>query len=380
VDARMPVEQGELSILLVDDDAPFCQHIVQMLHGFLFRIHEIDTTLTLAIDQVDTAEKALETIAQNEPDVVVVEHRLAGMGGLEFLRQLERKSTPLVIMVSASANFETAVAATKLGAFDFLAKPLTPAEVCQAIQKAAKQLVLSRRAREYALEKRRMRFQFLSVLSHELKSPLTAVEGYLSLLQERLEGDELRMVERSLFRVNGMRQLIMDLLDLTRIESEVKPRELSVIDLVPIIDNAVECQQHLAEEQGITFDLTIPETLPFFADPYEIEVIANNLISNAVKYNCKGGRVTVKAELKEDRFCFEVSDTGIGMSPDDQTKLFKEFSRIKNKKTRCVPGSGLGLSTVKKLVQMYHGEILLDSAPGKGSHFSVTLNGPVCEV
>ena len=130
----------------------------------------------------------------------------------------------LTIMITAYATFETAVKATKLGAYDFLAKPFTPDELRYAVRKATSQLILSRQARKLAEEKRQVRFNFISVLAHELKAPLNAVEGYLNILATTEADQNLAMVERSIVRVDGMKKLISDLLDLTRIESGQRER------------------------------------------------------------------------------------------------------------------------------------------------------------
>ena len=137
----------------------------------------------------------------------------------------------LTIMITAYATFETAVKATKLGAYDFLAKPFTPDELRYALRKATSQLILSKQARKLAEEKRQVRFNFISVLAHELKAPLNAVEGYLNILRTTEEDQNLQMVERSIMRVDGMKKLIGDLLDLTRIESGQRERIIKRLDM-----------------------------------------------------------------------------------------------------------------------------------------------------
>lgn len=109
------------------------------------------------------------------------------------------------------------------------------------------------------------------------------------------------------------------------------------------------------------------------ADPNEIEIIFNNLISNAVKYNKTGGRVDIFIQQDKEKVQLRVSDSGIGLSESDKEKLFKDFVRIKNPKTKNITGSGLGLSIVKKIVDMYHGDIEVQSVPDKGSTFIITF-------
>ena len=134
----------------------------------------------------------------------------------------------LTIMITAYASIETAVTATKRGAYDFLAKPFTPDELKSTIRKAAARLILAKQARKLAEEKRQVRFEFIRVLGHELKAPLNAVAGYLRMFKERSLGDDPAAydegIDRSLIRIDGMQKLIADLLDLTQIESGRKNR------------------------------------------------------------------------------------------------------------------------------------------------------------
>ncbi len=133
------------------------------------------------------------------------------MSGLDLLSQLSSRHLDiLTIMITAYASIETAVTATKQGAFDFLAKPFTPSELKETIYKAAKHLIFMRQAHKLAQEKRKVRFEFISVLAHELKAPLAALDGYLNVLKERAAGDNPEvydhMIDRCLTRIQGMRK------------------------------------------------------------------------------------------------------------------------------------------------------------------------------
>jgi DNA-binding response OmpR family regulator len=181
----------------------------------------------------ESGEEALALIAKDVPDLILLDYKLPGMTGLDMLQALlERKCEALVVMITAYASLETAVQATKIGAFDFLAKPFTPDELKAVVHKSSKHFMVQRQARRLAEERRQIRFEFLSVLAHELKSPLAAVEGNLFLLRDHVAGDKISdydpMVDRCIQRLDGMRKLIFDLLDLTRIESGQKQRSVLV--------------------------------------------------------------------------------------------------------------------------------------------------------
>jgi signal transduction histidine kinase len=277
-------------------------------------------------------------------------------------------------MITAYASLDVAVSATKRGAFDFLAKPFTPEELRDAVRKAARHHILRWQARKLAQEKRQVRFQFLSVLVHELKAPLVAVEGYLRLLQEGADPETAaRAVDRSLVRLDGMRKLIVDLLDLTRIESGQKAREFSAVDVVEVARAAIETALPAAQERTIAVELHAPDPVVMQADRGEIEIMLNNLVSNAVKYNRDGGRVDVTVSDGPAGVTMVVKDTGIGMTKEETAKLFGEFVRIKNAKTRNILGSGLGLSILRKLATLYGGDVTVASQPDVGTTFTVHL-------
>lgn len=367
-----------LKLLVVDDEAGMRMGIKRALRGFRSEPDEAGTVVTLTVDEAGSGEDAIRMIQASPPDIVLLDHRMGGITGLEVLNWMEEHNPDvLAIMITAYASLENAINATKKGAFDFLPKPFTPAELKVAVRQAVKHVLAVREAKKLAEEKRRIRFQFISVLAHELKAPLGAIEGYLYLLQD---GNALsnpdtlpRVVERSLVRLQGMRKLIYDLLDLTRIESGEKKREVSDVDLVQAARTSIETMTPDAVSREITIELEAPETLPMKGDPGELEIILNNLVSNAVKYNRDRGKVTVTLSESSDEAEIRVADTGIGMTEDERERLFGEFVRIKNEKTRNILGSGLGLNIVKRIAGLYDGRVGVESDPGAGSTFTVVL-------
>ena len=281
----------------------------------------------------------------------------------------------LTIMITAYATFDTAVQATKLGGYDFLAKPFTPEELRYTIRKATNQLIINREARRLADEKRQVRFNFISVLSHELKAPINAIEGYLKILRQDETPERQHMIDRSLIRLDGMRKLIFDLLDLTRIESGQKQRNFARWTSAACAKARHRARSRPRPPAGASTSPCGPTTRwRSKADPNEIEIILNNLISNAVKYNRDGGTVTVSIARDGDGAKIAVADTGIGLTPEECAKLFNEFVRIKNDDTLKIMGSGLGLSTVRKLANLYGGDATVKSKKGSGSIFTVTLS------
>jgi signal transduction histidine kinase len=364
-----------LRVLVIDDEAGMRAGASRVLDGFRVALPETDGHVCLEVEQAESGEEGLEKMETSKFDIILLDHKLPGMSGLDVLERLnQRRDDALVIMITAYASLDVAVSATKRGAFDFLAKPFTPEELRDAVRKAARHHILRWQARKLAQEKRQVRFQFLSVLVHELKAPLVAVEGYLRLLQEGVDPETAtRAVDRSLVRLDGMRKLIVDLLDLTRIESGQKAREFAPVDLVEVARAAIETALPAAQERTITLELHAPDPVVLQADRGEIEIMLNNLVSNAVKYNRDAGRVDVTVSGAPQGVTMVVKDTGIGMTKEETAKLFGEFVRIKNAKTRNIMGSGLGLSILRKLATLYGGDVTVASQPDVGTTFTVHL-------
>ncbi len=146
------------------------------------------------------------------------------------------------------------------------------------------------------------------------------------------------------------------------------------VDLVKTAALAVENMAGPAEERGIFMEICSDGPVCILADPWEMETILNNLVSNAVKYNSDNGRVTITLSAAENGIAIQVADTGIGISSQDADRLFKEFVRIRTPHTDRITGSGLGLSIIRNIAALYNGDITLESTPGRGSCFTVTLN------
>ncbi|HYN43085.1 MAG TPA: hybrid sensor histidine kinase/response regulator [Thermoanaerobaculia bacterium] len=367
-----------LRVLVVDDEPGIRQAVMRILSSHRTTLPDAEEETAFDVAQAGSGEEALAACAAGAPDILLLDYKLPSLSGLDVLERLgPAAADTLVVMITAYATIETAVTATRRGAYDFLAKPFTPAELRTTVSRAATHLALQRRARRLAEEKRQARFQLLSVLFHELKAPLGAVEGYLDVLRggmlEPGTGRYEAILDRCSVRIGGMRRLIIDLLDLTRLESGQKKRELVVLDVRDVVHRAIETAAPAAATRGIALVVEAPEPVFIVADPGELEILLNNLLSNAVKYNRAGGRVEVRAARTESELVLTVADTGIGMSAKEVARLFGEFVRIRNEKTRDIPGSGLGLSIVRKLVELAGGKVTVESEPEVGTTFTVRL-------
>ena len=370
----------QLKVLVVDNEPAMKRAIGRVLAKEPIRLHEFDEDVSFTMEESSTGAEAELKIQFLAPDLIILDDNLPDVDAMHFIEGLvHRKLDLLVILMSAYASVETVVAATRLGAYDFLAKPFTPEEIRASIRKASKHLLLRRHARKLAEQGRAARFQAMSVLAHELKSPLASIDGYLRILKDgsvvKDEATTQRIIDRSLTRLDGMRKLIIDLLDLTRLESGEKRREKVDVNLCDLTKAAFETTDVQAKERNISLVLESgTDPVIIRADRGEMEILMNNLISNAVKYNRDGGSVTVKLAPDRGRIVWTVTDTGIGMTPEESVKVFEEFYRVKNSKTRNILGSGLGLSVVKKIITLYQGEISVESTENVGTTFRIVLD------
>jgi two-component system, OmpR family, phosphate regulon sensor histidine kinase PhoR len=224
----------------------------------------------------------------------------------------------------------------------------------------------------------RARSQFVSMVAHEVKAPIAAVESYLHLILDgTLDSQPERArqaLRRCLERTGALVALVHDLLEITRRESPTCERHLEPLDLAALASELGQFHAELARGRGVEIVVAAPAGLPrVLADRQEIERVLTNLLSNAVKYNRDGGKVLVSLATRGGALVLEVRDTGIGMSEEERARLGEEFFRAKNPRTRAITGTGLGVALVRRIVESYRGSLEVESAPESGSAFRVLL-------
>ncbi len=225
----------------------------------------------------------------------------------------------------------------------------------------------------------KMRRDFVSNVSHELKTPLTSIQAYAdTLLNGGLEDeDSSRMfVERIVEQSERLSMLIQDLLRLAKIESEPEAFQIEHCDALDVASTAFQDHQTVAETRQIALSMDTPDgPLGVLADADGLRTILNNLLTNAINYTLAGGQVRLVVRRDGERVLFEVSDTGVGIAKEHQSRVFERFYRVDKARTRSVGGTGLGLAIVRHLVEVMQGEISLESELGRGSTFRVRLRG-----
>jgi signal transduction histidine kinase len=482
-----------LRVLVIDDEEGMREGIRRVLtkRGFDAAVAE-------------DGEKAIELLESNDYDIAFVDLKMPGIDGFkvtEYINDTVGNRT-VVVIVSALATVEAAVQVTRAGAFDFLVKPFTPADLNQVTDRAVQQSKLIRDREEYlsqlnsernlsrqlinamheglvvlnirgeaVLMNPRAEFylhtrfrpsiparelfldnklvesieatvlpsdeirtrifqywqndvmlqvrvdplirdervngalmiiqdvtedwkaeqdknRFVSMVAHELKSPLAAIINYINVIQTGMFDEQPARIHELLDRCNvrgeALLELIGDLLYINKREAGKVDKTIEEVDIQEILRNQIEFYRIQAEKKNIDLQFRASEEPVLFrADRGDLDRIFMNLLSNGIKYNRDGGTLTVNVNInvtvnadvpREDRtVSILFRDTGIGMSEKDMENLFQEFYRVRNSKTGAISGTGLGLATVKRVLSEYNGRIGVESKEDIGSTFTVTL-------
>jgi PAS domain S-box-containing protein len=223
-----------------------------------------------------------------------------------------------------------------------------------------------------------LKTQFLTNMSHELRTPLNAIMGFAEAIRDGVAGspspDQKEFAEDIYQAGRQLLGMINDILDLAKVEAGAMDLTLEPCDLGAMVDEVMRVARGLARRKGIELRTDIvPRPLELTADSLKLKQVLYNLLSNGIKFTGQGGRVSVEARLAKETVVVRVSDTGIGIAPEDLVNLFEEFRQVDSSLTRKHEGTGLGLALTRRLVELHGGEITVESQLGKGSTFTVTL-------
>jgi signal transduction histidine kinase len=477
-----------MDVLVIDDEEGMREGIKRILakQGF-------------SVDLARDGETAMEMLRDHTYDLAFVDLKMPGIDGFqvtEFINEKMRTKT-VVIIVSALATVEAAVEVTRHGAFDFLVKPFTPADLLQVLERAVEQRRLLRDREKYlselnnernysrqlinsmqegvvvlniraepvlmnpkaeyylgvrfsdgptidrlfsdqgvrdavrqvigmpvesadparpgvtkvlqftqedtALQARisplirdsenggaivlvnditeelkaeRDKNMFISMVAHELKSPLAAIINYINVIQtgmfDQNQDKVHELLGRCIVRGEALLELIQDLLYINKRDAGKVEKSIEIIDLRDVLADQMEFYRGQADKRGIALRLNKPDApCPVRADRGDLDRIFMNLISNGIKYNRDDGTLTVDMKREQDAVVVEVTDTGIGMTDQETAQLFQEFYRVRNARTSGITGTGLGLATVKRVLGEYNARISVSSLPDQGSTFTV---------
>ena len=214
---------------------------------------------------------------------------------------------------------------------------------------------------------------FVSIATHELRTPLTVIRGYVDMLKSsKLDSKEQKLLNNIDMHSKRLSLLVDDILSVPKIEQGKIDFHWETFDPGSEVKETIESLQHNAEEKGLNLVHQIDNSAPILADKNKIRQILINIIGNAIKYT-KEGEIKAKVSIREDKLSIRISDTGIGMSAEEQRGLFQKFYRIRSKETEDIIGTGLGLWITAKLVESMKGSISVESIKGVGTHFVISF-------
>lgn len=336
-----------------------------------------------AVETCSSGHAGLERLAAVHPQIAFIDLKMPELDGIEVMKRVRAIDPHVVIaVITGYATISTAVDAMKSGAYDFLPKPFTPDELRVIANRCHEHWRVAEQSRRLQREKEAFARRCVTIVSHQLKSPIGAVKQYIDVLlhtsRAQLPDTVVPWLERSQQRLNEMMALVEDWLTLAKIESGALCQRDQCSDLAAVVAAHLKGSAAAAEAAGVELKSDVATGLPpVRGDAVAIGTIVANLIDNAVKYNRRGGRVDVHAERAGEEIRFEVIDSGIGITAEQREKLFDDFYRAQPAEARDVPGSGLGLAICKKILDELGGAIDVESTPDNGSRFTVRFpTGP----
>jgi len=368
-------------ILVIDDEIGICEGVKRAL--------ELNGML---VDFALDGPAGIKILEEEKYDLVLLDIKMPQISGLDLIKMIQEIDPEIIcIIITGYATVEMAVTAIKRGAYDFLTKPFSVEVLLLAVSQGlerrnllleAKRIAqVEQEAKQLAEEKVRLekldqaKRQFIRLVTHELKSPVSAIENYLKLILQGYvdPADEKEILEHCIIRTREERKLIDDLLALGQLEVIESPPVFPV-DLGEVLESVLEeCQEDISQK-NLHLIQNIESVIPEFkAVPEQVKIVWRNLISNAVKYTPDQGEILIGIRFQGSKLIGWVQDSGIGISDQDQKYLFTEFFRASNAKEASIPGTGLGLVLVKRIIENLGGTITVTSHLGEGSTFQFSI-------
>jgi two-component system sensor histidine kinase/response regulator len=351
-------------ILVIDDEDIILKSCRRILGE---SVYDIDTAYS--------GDEGLKRAGEKEYDIVITDIKMPGMSGMEVLATL-RKTRPevTVIVFTGFATVENTREALKTGAFDYIPKPFTKEELRSVVENAVK----SRREHSDAAM-----LDLMAIVSHEMKSPVSAVHttaetlyrGYLG----NLDAAQQKTIEQILRNCMYLEDIIRNYIDLSKmdidnLESFTQKIDMAADVVLPVLETP-EYRENLKKMPIVASHM--PDKPIITGDPNLLKIVVNNLVNNAIKYGRPDTPITVACEEKDGSYLFSVRNEGVGISKTDiEERLFKKFSRLRQKGTEGVKGSGLGLYICKKIIEKHQGRMWVESEQGKDVTFYFSI--PKC--
>jgi two-component system, sensor histidine kinase and response regulator len=354
-------------IIIIDDEEVVLDSCTQILEG---RNYDVATA--------PNGTLGLNLVSETNPDLVFIDLKMPGIPGLEVLEQIHTLDNTIVtVVITGYATVDSAVEAMKRGAYDFLPKPFTPDEFRLITKRGIERRKLMLEAIALRREKEMLRENFAAIVSHELKSPLGAIQQNLFVLSSELAGilteSQNARLERMKTRIDDLLKLIHSWLRVYSVDITKIKENFTTITIPQLISKAVESVEPHAVRKDVKIITSIEENLsPFEGDEVSLVEALVNIIGNAVKYSYMGSQVSVCANEKEGNIEILISDTGVGIPEEEIPNVLSDFYRGKPGQTE-ESSHGIGLTISRRIIEAHNGTILLTSKPSKGTTFIISL-------
>ncbi len=362
------MSEGMSKILVVDD----MRANINILKSVLGPGFEISTA--------SNGAEALWSAEVEQPDLILLDVDMPDMDGYEVCVRL--KSHPgthdiPVIFVTGMDHEEDEEKGLECGAIDYVTKPIKPAIVLARI----KNHLELKTARDTMKEMSDMKDKLFSIIAHDLRSPFTTLIGLTEMMVNLGDAITPEQTGDFIFRINDSAKrtfaLLENLLEWSRLQMEQVKFEPGEVRLKDVAQKTVDLLRPVAEGKGLLIENLVPDGLTAHADENMIDVAVRNLTNNAIKFSDEGGKITIDGHLSgmlgSVEACLSVSDSGVGMTPAQMGKLFGLSKENTTLGTKGEKGTGLGLLMCKELVEKNNGKIKVESEPGRGSTFTITL-------
>ena len=370
---------GAVYFLLVDD-----------LEENLLSLEALLRRDGLVLLKARSGDEALELLLHNDVALALVDVQMPGLNGFELaelMRGNERtRRVPIIFVTAGNADSQRRFRGYEAGAVDFIHKPIeadilrSKADVFFELYRQRQQIAVQRdelKAHSQALEEAdRRKDEFLATLAHELRNPLAPVRHGLDILRKSPNSEDAAEIREMMDRqLVHLVRLIDDLLDVSRVSQGKIELRKARIQVAEVIRSALESSQPLIDSAGHSLSVDVPPG-PIWvdADLTRLAQVVGNLLNNAAKYTPDGGHIGLSIRTEGDDAVIAVSDNGLGIPADMQSKVFQLFAQVETHANRARGGLGIGLALVKQLVTMHHGSVSAQSeGPGQGSLFTVRI-------
>jgi signal transduction histidine kinase len=363
----MTDKSGKPLILIIDDEEALRDGCSQVLEKAGYAVL--------------TAEQGIEGIKlarEHLPDMAFIDLKMPNISGMEIIEILSRDIPDIVlVMITGFATIVSAVEAMQKGAYDYLPKPFNPDQLRALAKRGLEHRNLKIETKRLRVEKDLMERNFITFVSHEMRSPLVVIRQYIEALNEiagdRFDKDVKEIIERCRKRIQNLEELVEHWLDISRIEDGTFAQQKVSLSLDSIISRSVEEMIPVCRKRGIFLETNIPQKLPqITGDAESLVRVFTNIIGNATKYTPEGGKITVTCQHDELYINVSIADMGTGIPPDKLPLIFDPFFRCGGKNEKH-SGSGLGLTFCKKIMESHKGCIAVSSKESEGTTFVLTF-------